>query len=426
MHITILALGSRGDVLPYIALAQALYKAGHCVRMATYENFKGVVSGLGLDFYPVRGDAQAIMGSVSGKEMTAAGQNVLRTARAILRTFGPAALDYAADLAGIARLETDALINQLPGGLFGYDLAEKLGVAHILASVIPLARTRERPMLAFPQGFAWLPGYSLLTYRLAEQIVWQAFRPTINRWRKTVLGLPATPFWGYFDALEQAKTPILNGFSEHIVTRPADWGKHIHITGYWFPEEPEWQPPPELRRFIEAGEPPVYLSFGSMPVGKEASVAQVILEGMRLSGQRIVLGLGWGGIANLTLPENVFPIDYAPYAWLFPPLAGVIHHGGSGTTAFGLRAGVPGLVIPLVFDQFYWGKRLAQLGVGLEPLPFKRLSAATLADGIQRLASDGSLRQRAALLGEKIRAENGLQRAVEIVETILGSPRGAP
>lgn len=420
MRIILIALGSRGDVLPYIALGGALRQAGHQVRVATFENFSAEVSEQRLDFHPIRGDARAILGSSPGQDMAGAGQNVLRTAFAILRAFGPAALDYATDLVEIARLDTDAIINQLPGGLFGYDLAEKLGVPHLIASVIPLARTRERPMLAFPAVLARLPGYNALTYRLAEQIVWQAFRPTVNRWRVDVLGLPKTSFGGYFSAMEKAKTPVLNGFSGHIVPRPADWGEHIHITGYWFPEQPEWQPPVDLLRFIEAGPPPIYVSFGSIPVSNDLGKLRHILEGLKLSEQRVILGRGWGGFGELESAERIFPIDYAPYGWLLPRMRAVVHHGGSGTTAFGVRAGVPGLVVPFLFDQFFWGKRLAKLGVGAEPLPYKQLTAERLAEGIHTAVTDSGLRQRAAALGEIIRAEKGLQRAVEIIESAIG------
>ena len=418
MRITIIALGSRGDVLPYTTLGGALRQAGHQVRMATFENFRRVVAAQGLEFHPIRGDAQAILGSSTGVDMAGVGPNVLRTAIAILRLFGPATRDYAADLSELSRLKTDAIINQLPGGLFGYDLAEKLGVPHLLASVIPLARTQECPMLAFSNLFSRLPGYNALTYRIAEQIVWQAFRPTVNRWRVEVLGLPKSPFGGYFNLMEKAKTTILNGFSRHVVPKPKDWGEHIHITGYWFPAEPEWQPTNELVHFIEAGKSPVYISFGSMPVGKHPEEARSILEGIIASGQRVVLGRGWGDLGISALPDQIFPIDYAPYGWLFSRMAAVVHHGGSGTTAFGLRAGVPGLVVPFLFDQFYWGRRLAELGVSPEPLPFKLLTADKLAQGIQRLVTDDDMCQRAAALGEKIRAENGLQRAVEIFEKV--------
>lgn len=407
-------------MLPYTALGSALHQAGHRVRVATFENFQDLVVEQGLDFHPIRGDAQAILSSLSGQDMAAAGKNVLHTARAVLRAFGPAARDYTTDLAEIARLQTKAIINQLPGGLFGYDLAEKLGVPHILVSVIPLAHTRERPMLAFPKALAPVPGYNALTYRLAEQIVWQAFRPTVNRWRHAALGLPNTAFWGYFNEMEITKTPILNGFSEHIVPRPADWGEHIHLTGYWFPDEPGWQPPRALVQFIEAGPPPVYLSFGSIPVGNFPETFHTIMAGLKASGQRVVLGRGWSGMEEFTLPDQIFPIDYAPYGWLLPRMAGIVHHGGSGTTAFGLRAGIPGLVVPFLFDQFYWGERLAQLGVGPNPLPFKTLTAEKLAQGIERLVTDRNMRQRATVLGEKIRAENGLQKAVKIIARIVG------
>lgn len=257
---------------------------------------------------------------------------------------------YARDFSAIADYKTDLIVNQLPGGLFGYDLAQKLGVPLILAGVIPLARTSAFPMLAFPRALRHIPGYN--------------------------------------------------------------------VTGYWFPQEEAWQPPDDLRHFIEAGPPAIFIGFGSMPLRHPRQTTAFILEALARSGQRAILHAGWAGLAepNVTqLPPHVFAIDYAPYRWLFPRTAAVVHHGGSGTTAAGLRAGVPALVVPFLFDQHFWGRRLADLGVAPPPLPFGRLTAETLAQAMSAAARDEEMRRRAAALGHKIRAENGLEAAVSVV-----------
>jgi UDP:flavonoid glycosyltransferase YjiC (YdhE family) len=312
--------------------------------------------------------------------------------------------------------ETDVIINQLPGGLYGYDLAEKLNIPMLGAAVMPLTRTRTFPMLAFPAGFARFPGYNALSYHLAEQSVWQVFRPTINRWRTKTLGLPKQRFGGNFGQVGIQQYPILNGFSSHVVPRPLDWSEHVHITGYWFPRDEVWQPPDSLRKFIESGTPPVFIGFGSMPVRQPKQTTAVILEALKLSGQRAILHAGWAGIGDDDLPETVYKIDYAPYAWLFPQMAAVVHHGGSGTTAFGLRAGIPTLIIPFLFDQFYWGRRIATLGMGPKPVPFRKLSAARLGKALAIAATDRQMGQRAIALGQKIQQEEGVKKAVTIVE----------
>jgi sterol 3beta-glucosyltransferase len=419
MHITILALGSRGDVIPNVTLGKALQAAGHRVRLATFENFGPMVAAQGLQFFPIRGDMQHILTGGGGQALAESGQNPLRMAWSLFRMFGSMADGIARDLSSPDLWDMELLISQLPGGIYGYDLAEKLNVPMIQAAVIPMTPTRYHPMLAFPGQLAPLPGYNALTHRLAYQLVWQMYRRAISRWRRETLGLSRAPMWGYSRLMEERPVPVLNGFSEHIVPRPTDWGEHIHITGYWFPEEEAWQPPDDLIEFIESGPAPLFIGFGSMPLREPQGTTATLLQALKLSGQRAILQMGWGGLAEQELPEHVFKLDYAPYGWLFPRMAAVVHHGGSGTTAFGLRAGVPSIIVPFLFDQFYWGKRVAELGVGPEPIPHKKLSAGRLAEALTIAVSDKEMSQRAAELGEKIRAEDGLSAAVQTIQQVI-------
>jgi sterol 3beta-glucosyltransferase len=414
MHITMLALGSYGDVLPIATLGKGLKAAGHQVRVATFANFENMIAQHGLDFHPIRGDSQSILNAGGGLALAESGQNVIRMWLTVMQSFGVLAESYARDLSSPDLWETDIIINQLPGGLYGYDLAEKLDLPMFMAAVMPLTRTRAFPMLAFPSIFARFPGYNASSYRIAEQLVWQWYRPTISRWRKETLGLPKQSFWGYLGEIGTSRIPVLNGFSAHVVPRPPDWGEHVHITGYWFPTDENWQPPDNLRKFIEVGSPPVFIGFGSMPVRNPTRTTAIILEALKQSGLRGILHTGWAGIGNSDLPDHVFKIDHAPYGWLFPQMAAVVHHGGSGTTAFGLRAGVPSLIVPFLFDQFYWGKRILTLGVGPEPIPYRKLSVARLVEALTIATTDTSMCQRAAALGERIRAEDGIEKTLEL------------
>lgn len=417
MHITMLALGSRGDVLPYTTLGRALRAAGHRVRFATFENFQQLVTTQGLDFHPVRGDARSLLSGPGGQALAESGRSPLRMARSTLRLFGVMAGSFARDLSVPGLWDTELIINQLPGGLYGYDLAERLGVPMVLAAVMPLTPTRHEPMLAFPQLLACIPGYNAFTHWLAYQLVWQGFRPAVTRWRQATLGLSKAPLWGYARLMERRCVPVLNGFSAHLVPRPPDWGDHVHVTGYWFPEDEPWQPPGGLAEFIEDGSPPVFVGFGSMPVRHPERTTAVVLEALARSGQRAIVQAGWAGIGQADLPKGVYQIDYAPYAWLFPRLAAIVHHGGAGTTAFGLRAGVPAIVVPFLFDQFYWGRRISVLGVGPAPIPHKRLSVERLAEALDQAVGDTQMRQRAAELGQKVRSEGGVRAAVDAIHS---------
>jgi sterol 3beta-glucosyltransferase len=428
MHVTMLALGSRGDVLPYTTLGRALQAAGHAVRFVTFENYQALVDAQGLDFHPIRGDAQRILNGAGGHALAESGRSALRMARSVLRLFGVMAADFCRDLSSPVLRDTELIVNQLPGGLYGIDLAEKLGVPMVLAAVMPLAPSRHQPMLAFPAWPALVPGYSAFTHWLAYQLVWQGFRPAIGRWRRETLGLSHAPLWGYSRRMEEQRVPVLNGFSAHVVPRPPDWGEHVHITGYWYPEDEDWQPPDGLRRFIEAGPPPVFIGFGSMPMRDPERTTALVVEAMEQCGQRAILHTGWAGVGRGALPDSVWTIDYAPYAWLFPRMAAVVHHGGSGTTAFALRAGVPSIVVPFLFDQFYWGKRISVLGVGTDAVPHRRLSAERLAEALATATTDTGMRQRAAELGRKIRTEGGVRAAVEAIGRhvrLVGQPARA-
>lgn len=419
-HLTILALGSRGDVLPYVVLGAGLQQHGFAVRVITFESFAPLVAQYNLEFTAVPGNAEQITTSGSGISLAESGYNVWQMWQALKASYWQLVSSITNVLSQPAIWQTDAIINQLPGGLFGLDLAEKLCIPHITAAVMPLLRTRAFPMLAFPPGLAFLPGYTPLTYRLAEQIVWSGFRKAVNQWRHTVLTLPHQPFWGRFKQVGQL--PTLLGFSEQIVPRPPDWGAYVHFTGYWQPQEPEWTPPEPLLHFLADGPPPVFVGFGSMPVRDPQQVTQTVLEAVQKSGQRAILHSGWAGIGHAKFPDTVYQLDYAPYGWLFPQMAAVVHHGGSGTTGFGFWAGVPTVLVPFLFDQFYWGRRIEALGVGPAPVPYKKLTADRLAAAIDTAVTNSLIRQRATDLGNRMRTEDGVKTAVTIVERILHEP----
>jgi UDP:flavonoid glycosyltransferase YjiC (YdhE family) len=414
-RITILALGSRGDVQPYITLGQGLQAAGHRVRVATFEAFAAMVRDAGVKFNLIRGDAQAILKAASQHGFLAGHNNPWRVARALQRSYGALAQTLPEDVAALP--DTDLVLNQLPAHLFGGDLAEHLGVPWAIVAVLPLARTRWMPLFGFPSALSQLPGYNTLTYRLGEQIGWQLFRRSVNRLRTERWGLHPAPVGGPYEAIQRQRIPVIFGFSEHVVERPPDWGDHIHLTGWWRPTDPAWVPPAALERFIEAGPAPVFIGFGSMPVRDPEQTTALVVEAVRQSGQRAVLHAGWANLGG-ALPPEVLPIQYAPYDWLFPRMAAVVHHGGSGTTGFGFWSGVPSLVMPFGFDQFYWGQRAADLGVGPQPVPFRELSAERLAAAIELAVSDEAMRARAAALGQNLRAENGVRRAVAVIERL--------
>ncbi len=191
------------------------------------------------------------------------------------------------------------------------------------------------------------------------------------------------------------------------------------MTGYWFldPEE-AWTPPADLAEFLQAGAPPIFIGFGSMSPRDPAAMMQVILQALARTQQRGIILSGWGGLHAADLPDAVYMLDSIPFSWLFPRVAAVVHHGGAGTTAAGLRAGVPSIIVPFFADQPFWGQRVADLGVGSQPIPRKQFTADRLAQAIEIAVTDQAMQQRAADLGAAIRSEDGIARAVEVIDQL--------
>ncbi len=244
--------------------------------------------------------------------------------------------------------------------------------------------------------------------------------PIINRCRKDVLGLgKASPF-GVAGASKDRKPGQLCAVSPTVVPGyPADDSENIQTTGYWFLDEDQnWRPGPALSAFLENGDPPVYIGFGSMTTGDPARLAQIIVEGVRRAGVRAILGTGWGAIGEIDVPETIHVIKGAPFHVLFKHVSAVVHHGGAGTTAAGLRAGLPALICPLTFDQPFWGRRMFALGCGPKPQPLKRLRAKRFAEGLIELTQTECYRVRAREVASAIAEENGVARAVNIVEAV--------
>lgn len=216
----------------------------------------------------------------------------------------------------------------------------------------------------------------------------------------------------------------IHPISPHVLPRPADWPPHLHLVGYWFlGPPPGWSPPESLVRFLEAGEPPVYVGFGSMPNQDPRATFDLIVRALKVSGQRGVIYGGWGGLAGETAGDRALVIEGVPHEWLFPRMKAVVHHGGAGTTAAGLRAGVPNVVVPFFGDQPFWGWRVAALGAGPAPIPLGSLTAERLAAAIERAMTDPAMRGRASEIGARLRAENGVANTV--VELFVDGRLGA-
>lgn len=395
MRITILTIGTHGDVLPYVALGRGLRAAGHDVTVATLSQFESFITEHGLRAANLRGDYLADPQSLRGNPLKRV-RRYQQLARATL------------DDEWRSAQEAELLIYN-PAAWGGYHIADKLGIQAFAAFPAPLyTPTREFPSPFFP--FRNLGPLNKISHRLFARLGPALFQKPIKQWRREVLGLP--PARGE-ERLQGRPIIKLYAYSSAVVPVPSDWDTNSIVTGYWFLDAPSaWQPTPELTAFMEHGPAPIYVGFGSMAFNDAARQTAIVLEALRLTDQRAVIATGWGGLKSVDVPPAVFVIDAVPHDWLFPQVSAVVHHGGAGTTGAGLRAGKPMVICPFVGDQSFWGWRVAALGAGPQPISQWRLTAARLAEAIRSAVNDEHIRQRAASLGTTIRSEDGVGRAL--------------
>jgi UDP:flavonoid glycosyltransferase YjiC (YdhE family) len=421
MRISIVTLGTQGDVQPYVALGLGLKGAGHEINLVTHDNFKTFITGRGLGFSALAIDPRAMLEDEQDHLWQNGVSSTLRSIANMARVAEPLAKQLVLDCWRACKT-ADVIMCSVTGSLIGYHIAEKLGVPFYPAYLQNVFRTRAYPsMLApiMPLG----SGYNWLSYNMVDHLVWRFIRPYTNQVRQEILGLAPLSSTFPLDYIWQQRQPHLLGFSSAVLPKPPEWGDWAHLTGYWFLDQSDgWQPPADLVDFLESGPAPISVGFGSLHIGDPEAATKLVVEALARTKQRGILLTGWGGLRQTHLPDNVFQIEAIPHDWLFPRVAAVIHHGGAGTTAAGLRAGVPNIVIPHFTDQPFWGQRVAQLGVGPRPIPRSALSSARLAAAIQVAVHDPAMRVRAVALGRKLQAEDGVARAVEIFQHNSAQP----
>lgn len=396
MRIALLTIGSQGDVRPFVALAARLQAAGHRVRLGAPRDFEALATAHGVEFRPVMERYDEFLLSARGRSMLAA------LSRPV---FGRGSVPW--PVPGTrARVLSDCA-----RACSGAQAIICNPIASFAAAA--LARTGRLPVAI---------GYSmpaLATRRFAH--------PFFPRW-----GLGAAyNRWTFAraDALlgaAQAAPLMLVAVSPCVVERPEDWPAGAHLTGYWYTPGHGAAPPAELARFVAAGAPPLYIGFGSMPEEDPARLERMVLQALKQLGVRAVVLRGLSGMFRKCEGRDLIAVDSVDHDWLLPKMAAAVHHGGAGTAAACLKAGVPQVIIPYVLDQPFWGERMRRLGVASACIPRWKLSAAGLARAARAAALDPGIRHRAAALAARIRAEDGAGRAIELLEEQWRHWRHAP
>ncbi len=417
MLITILTAGTRGDTQPYIALGLELKKAGYTVRIAAFENFADFIRSYGLEFYPIKGDVSKIATSVAAKDAMKADNPI----KFFLSFKNLKHFVYERQKDFFDACKGSNAIVYHPGVPIGYFIAQHLKIPSILAAPFPMTPTKDYPSLIFYDTIRLGKSYNYITHRIFEKGMWLLSRSAIKEFWKKEFGRTPQNFRCPYGKQNKIFLPTVVSCSEYVFPRPKDWPENVVNTGYWFlDEEADWRASQELLRFIKEGPPPVYVGFGSVgDITLASETTQLVIDALKYSGQRGVLATGWSGFAAMNnVPEGIFMLEHVPHSWLFPQMNAVIHHGGAGTTAAGLRAGVPSIIIPFSNDQFAWGRRVYELGVGPKPLPRKQLTAERLSDAI-KFALAAQVKKAAFDLGKNIRSETGTEIAVKVIRKAL-------
>ncbi|MBI1280720.1 MAG: glycosyltransferase [Anaerolineaceae bacterium] len=414
MHITIFVYGSWGDIRPHVVLGMALQAAGHEVQVVASRGYEAWVRARHLGFYPLTTDVNTF----AKEHASIMDANPLQQMQIARKLLNPIFTQMALEVLDATR-ESDVLMTVEFGVGLLFDILRVNKLKTILINPAPLNPTREFVTAASPapDWFPFKDWYNRLSYTLIRRITWMILAGPRNEVAVKHLGLPKSKFKDFQAML--AVTPALTTVSRHVVQRPADWDERFQITGYLFDDDPQWTPAQALVDFLAAGDAPVYIGFGSMPDSQPEATTRLLIDAVKQSGKRAVILTGWAGLGTDDVPDSIHILKYAPHSWLFPQMAAVVHHGGSGTTASGLRAGVPTIIVPHNADQPYWGRMVKQLGVGTEPIPRKKLTADKLAAAIRAVTSDPIMREKAVELGKKVSAEDGIREAVKVIRTIL-------
>ncbi|KAI9726850.1 MAG: Sterol 3-beta-glucosyltransferase [Cirrosporium novae-zelandiae] len=413
-RITCLTIGSRGDVQPYIAFCKGLIAEGHRPKIATHAEFGPWVKSHGIDFAPVAGDPAELMRICVENGMFT--YSFLKEATSTFRGW----LDGLMSSSWAACKDSDILIES-PSAMAGIHIAEALEIPYFRAFTMPWTRTR-----AYPHAFA-VPdhkmggGYNYITYVMFDNVFWKAIAGQVNRWRKKELGLGSTSL----DKLQPNKVPFLYNFSPSVVPPPLDWSDWIRVTGYWFLDEAaNFTPPQELLDFIRRARTDkkkiVYIGFGSIVVSDPAAITRVVVESVLKADVRCILSKGWSDRLGkkdadkpeIPLPPEIHQIKSIPHDWLFKIIDAAAHHGGSGTTGASLRAGLPTIIYPFFGDQFFYGSRIEDLGVGVY---VRKLNVSTFSRALWEATHNERIIVKAKVLGDQIRKENGVETAIQAI-----------
>ncbi|XP_004304803.1 PREDICTED: sterol 3-beta-glucosyltransferase UGT80A2-like [Fragaria vesca subsp. vesca] len=412
LQIVMLIVGTRGDVQPFVAIGKKLQEYGHRVRLATHANFKDFVLTAGLEFFPLGGDPKVLAEyMVKNKGFLPSGPSEVSIQRQqikeIIFSLLPACKEPDPD--SKVPFKAEAIIANPPA--YGHShVAEALRIPLHIFFTMPWTPTSEFP---HPLSRVKQPIGYRLSYQIVDALIWLGIRDMINEFRKKMLKLRRTTYLsGYYST--PPDVPYGYIWSPHLVPKPKDWGPKIDVVGFCFLDlASNYEPPDSLVKWLGAGEQPVYVGFGSLPLQEPEKMTNIIIEALKITGQRGIINKGWGGLGNsVETTDSVYLVDNCPHDWLFLRCSAVVHHGGAGTTAAGLKAACPTTIVPFFGDQPFWGERVHARGVGPAPIPVDEFTLEKLVDAI-RFMLDRKVKERAVEIAKAMENEDGVAGAVK-------------
>jgi sterol 3beta-glucosyltransferase len=407
--ITILCSGSRGDIQPYIALAQQLKKLNLPVRIVAGKSFESYIRSYSIDFYALSMDYQSTDIDPKLIEAAQSSDNPLK----MLMTFNKMkdyVLGLTEEMYNVCK-ESELIIYH-PGCAIGYFAGEILGIPSVLAAPFPMHKTKEiASIIAY--GKTRMP--ITFSYTLLQNLLWMAAKTGIHSFLKKEFGQLPLDFGIPFERVDSTH-PAIVSCSSSVFPRPNDWNPNIHQYGYWFVEEDNYTPFTELADFLSKSDKPIYFGFGSVFNERyKEKMLSVILEALRQTNKRAILS----GMGNIDIKnDSILCINNVPHTWLFNQVSIVCHHGGSGTTAAGFKAGIPSIIIPFSNDQFAWAHRAYDLGVGSYPIYRKKLSVQKLVDAIHYTSTENIV-ENSKRLAKMISLENGAEACAQTILSLL-------